>query len=92
MPPPLHLRGVVLPDDEHRDVWIVDGRIRTEPVRDAETVAEGWILPGLVDAHCHIGVDANGPVGIDVQEQHALTERGAGVLLARDCGVPSDTR
>ena len=88
----LHVRGVVLPEDEHRDLWVVDGRITTEPVGDALTVAEGWILPGLVDAHCHIGVDAGGPVDVDVQEEQALTERAAGVLLARDCGVPSDTR
>ena len=92
MPAALHVRGVVLPDDEHRDLWVVDGRITTARVADAETIAEGWILPGLVDAHCHIGVDANGPVEPDVQEQQALTERAAGVLLARDCGVPSDTR
>jgi imidazolonepropionase-like amidohydrolase len=88
----LHLRGVVLPDDEERDLWVVDGRLSAEPVRDAHTVAGGWIVPGLVDAHCHIGVDANGAVPEDVQEQQALTERAAGVLLARDCGVPSDTR
>jgi imidazolonepropionase-like amidohydrolase len=88
----LHVRGVVLPDDEQRDVWIVDGQVTTEPVRNADTIAEGWILPGLVDAHCHIGVDANGPVDRDVQEEQARIERDAGVLLARDCGVPSDTR
>jgi imidazolonepropionase-like amidohydrolase len=82
----------MLPDDEHRDLWIVGGHITTEPVTDAQTIARGWILPGLVDAHCHIGVDANGPVEVDVQEQQAVTERDAGVLLARDCGVPSDTR
>jgi imidazolonepropionase-like amidohydrolase len=88
----LHVRGVVLPDDEHRDLWIVDGRISLDPVADATTVAEGWVLPGLVDAHCHIGLDSNGPVDLDVQEQQATAERDAGVLLARDCGVASDTR
>jgi imidazolonepropionase-like amidohydrolase len=88
----LHVRGVALPDEEHRDVWIVDGRISTEVVADADTVATGWIMPGLVDAHCHIGVDANGPVDEETQERQARTERDAGVLLARDCGVPSDTR
>jgi imidazolonepropionase-like amidohydrolase len=88
----LHVRGVVLPRDEVRDLWIVDGHIRTEPVRDARTVAEGFVLPGLVDAHCHIGLDANGPVDRAEQERQAVAERDAGVLLARDCGVPSDTR
>jgi len=82
----------VLPDDEHRDLWIVDGRISATPVADATSIGEGWLLPGLVDAHCHIGVDADGPIDRDSQEQQATTERDAGVLLARDCGVPSDTR
>ena len=90
--PALHIRGVVLPGEESRDLWVVDGRISWSPVADADTVAEGWIVPGLVDAHCHIGVDANGPVDEATQEKQALTERDAGVLLARDCGVPSDTR
>jgi len=88
----LHVRGVVLPDDEHRDLWILDGRVSSTPVADATTIGDGWLLPGLVDAHCHIGVDADGPIDRETQEQQATTERDAGVLLARDCGVPSDTR
>ena len=88
----LHVRGVVLPDDEQRDLWIVDGRITDTRPSDATTVAEGWVVPGLVDAHCHVGVDANGAIEEDEQERQALTERDAGVLLLRDCGVPSDTR
>jgi len=88
----LHVRGVVLPDGEQRDLWIVDGRISTTPVSDATTVAEGWIVPGLVDAHCHIGLEAHGAIEEDEQERQAFAERAAGVLLARDCGVPSDTR
>jgi imidazolonepropionase-like amidohydrolase len=89
---PLHVRGVVLPDDEERDLWIVDGRVSLTPVQDAQTVATGWIVPGLVDAHCHIGVDAHGAVDEATQEKQATTDRDAGVLLARDCGVPADTR
>ena len=34
----LHIRGVLLPDGEHRDLWVADGVIRTEPVRDAVTL------------------------------------------------------
>ncbi len=93
--PDLHLSGVVLPDGEHRDVWVRDGRFTFEPVPAAETVSRGgWLLPGLVDAHCHVGV---GPGGAHVEEpaelrQQALDDRAAGVLALRDCGSPVDTR
>ena len=94
MPQPrLHVRGVVLPEGEHRDLWVVDGLIRTEPVAGAETVlAEGWVLPGLVDAHCHVGLDADGAVSDDTSEEQALANRSAGALLLRDAGSPADTR
>ena len=91
--PRLHLQGVLLPDGEARDLWVVEGLIRTEPVRDAETVITGaYLMPGLVDAHCHVGLEANGAVPDDVAEQHAVTEREAGALLLRDAGSPADTR
>ena len=91
----LHLAGVVLPEGEHRDVWVRDGRFTFEPVPGAETVARGgWLVPGLVDAHCHVGV---GPGGAHVEDpealrKQALDERAAGVLALRDCGSPVDTR
>jgi imidazolonepropionase-like amidohydrolase len=53
---------------------------------------DGWVLPGLVDAHCHVGLDAHGAVPDGVAEKQALAEREAGALLLRDCGSPSDTR
>ena len=51
-------------------------------------------MPGLVDAHCHVGV---GPGGAHVEDldglrEQALDERAAGVLALRDCGSPVDTR
>ena len=58
----LKFRGVVLPEGEARDLYVVDGRVTYEPQPSAETIAEGWIVPGLVDAHCHIGLDADGAV------------------------------
>jgi imidazolonepropionase-like amidohydrolase len=89
----LHLRGVVLPDGEDRDVWVVDGLIRLEPVRDAVTlVQQGYLLPGLVDAHCHVGLESDGAVPDQRAEEHALAERAAGALLLRDAGSPADTR
>ena len=60
--PGQRFRGPVLPDGEVRDLYVVDGRITLEAQAGAETVAEGWIVPGLVDAHCHIGLDDHGPV------------------------------
>lgn len=90
----LHLRGVLLPDDEQRDVWVVDGRLTFEAVRGAQTlVDQGWIVPGLVDAHCHIGLQEDGPVSdLDVARQQARADRDTGALLLRDAGSPMDTR
>jgi imidazolonepropionase-like amidohydrolase len=89
----LHLAGVVLPEGEYRDLWVVDGLIRTEPVAEAQTVATGvWLMPGLVDAHCHVGLESQGAVSDDRAEEHALAERAAGALLLRDAGSAADTR
>jgi imidazolonepropionase-like amidohydrolase len=87
----LRFRGPVLPDGENRDLYVVDGRVTYEKVGSAELVAEGWLVPGLVDAHCHIGLDADGAVPPDVQVRQALTDRDAGALLLRDCGSAADT-
>ena len=87
----LRFRGPVLPDLEARDLYVVDGHVSYEKVASDELVAEGWIVPGLVDAHCHVGLDANGAVPKDVQEKQATTDRAAGALLLRDCGSPADT-
>jgi len=91
----LHLSGVVLPEGEHRDVWVREGRFTFEPVPGAETVSRGgWLLPGLVDAHCHVGIGKGGTHVDDPAEQReqALVDRAAGVLALRDCGSPVDTR
>jgi imidazolonepropionase-like amidohydrolase len=88
---PLRFRGPVLPDGEPRDLYVVDGRVTYEPQAGADLVAEGWIVPGLVDAHCHVGLDSSGAVPPDVQEQQALADRDAGTLLIRDAGSAADT-
>jgi imidazolonepropionase-like amidohydrolase len=89
----LHLRGVVLPEDEPRDLWVVNGRVRTAPVPNADTVFDGgFLVPGLVDAHCHIGIGPDGPVDLAQAQRQAETDRDAGALLIRDCGSPLDTR
>jgi imidazolonepropionase-like amidohydrolase len=53
---------------------------------------DGWVLPGLVDAHSHIGLGAHGAVPVEVAEEQACTDRDSGVLLVRDAGSPVDTR
>ncbi|MET9518833.1 amidohydrolase family protein [Streptomyces sp. NPDC002994] len=92
----LRVKGRVLagPDDVRDELWAVDGRVtyeRPADVRD-EQVVHGWALPGLVDAHCHVGLDRHGPVDEATSEKQALTDREAGTLLIRDAGSPSDTR
>ncbi|CAM4285976.1 Cytosine deaminase-dependent hydrolases [Mycobacterium basiliense] len=89
----LHVRGLRLPDQAPIDLWIVDGRVSTEPIAGADTVfAGGWILPGMVDAHCHVGLGQHGAIELDEAISQAETERDAGALLLRDCGSPTDTR
>jgi imidazolonepropionase-like amidohydrolase len=87
----LHVRGVVLPDDEVRDLWLDGDRVSTEPVAGATTIGEGgYILPGLVDAHCHIGIEPGGAPGTSLDGARALAavDRDAGVLAIRDAGSP----
>lgn len=87
----LHLRGIFLPEEQERDAWIVDGRLSFEPVADADTIADGgWVLPGFVDAHCHIGVTLDGWADEDEQVEQAVLDRDAGALLLRDAGAPVD--
>ncbi|WP_394622216.1 amidohydrolase family protein [Lentzea sp. JNUCC 0626] len=89
----MHLRGVVLPDGEPRDLWVVNGRVRTRPVPNAQTVVDGgYLVPGLVDAHCHVGLGPQGGVELPEAVEQAITDRDAGTLLIRDCGSPIDTR
>ncbi|MEV4629314.1 amidohydrolase family protein [Micromonospora sp. NPDC049523] len=89
--PALHVRGVLLPDDEVRDLWLVGDRVTYEPVAGAQTINEGgFVLPGLVDAHCHIGIAPSGrPItGLDEARALAVPDREAGVLAIRDAGSP----
>ena len=88
----LRFSGPVLPDGEHRDVHVVDGRVTFEHQPGAETAGRGWILPGMVDAHNHLGMDDGGAVPDDETERQAVLDRDTGVLLLRDCGSPADTR
>ncbi|WP_209723739.1 amidohydrolase family protein [Marmoricola sp. OAE513] len=88
----MRFRGPVLPDGEAADLYVVDGVVSYDAQPGAETVAEGWIVPGLVDAHCHIGLDDHGATDLETAEAQAIADRDGGALLIRDCGSAMDTR
>jgi imidazolonepropionase-like amidohydrolase len=95
VPSVLRLTGTVLPAGDHQDLHVGGGLIIDRPpaTADVTTVCtQGWIVPGLVDAHCHIGLDPQGAVDAETQERQALTDRDAGALLVRDAGSAADTR
>lgn len=90
----LHLTGPVVLDDDRvaAEAWVVGGRLTFErPRAGATTTLAGWVLPGLVDVHCHIGLAADGAVDRGTAEAQALADRDSGVLLVRDAGSPADT-
>lgn len=88
----IQLSGLLLPADEPVRLWINDGVISTTPVSPVETTLNAeYIVAGLVDAHCHIGVGPNGAVSLEEAVDQARTDRDAGTLLIRDCGSPVDT-
>ena len=91
----LHVRGHILlgPEEEVGEVWVADGRLTFEPppaAADVQTI-EGYALPGLVDAHCHVGMDPEHGIDAEFAEEQALADRDIGALLLRDAGSPVDT-
>ncbi|WP_432494368.1 amidohydrolase family protein [Kineococcus gypseus] len=94
-PQVLHLSGPVLtgPHEVRGQAWVHGGRLTfTRPAGASTTEVPGWVLPGLVDAHCHVGVGPTGRVDDATTEAQALTDRDAGALLLRDAGSASETR
>jgi imidazolonepropionase-like amidohydrolase len=92
--PVLRLTGTVLPSGEQQEIHVRGGLVIDRPAAaDVTTVSDGgWIVPGLVDAHCHIGLDRQGAVDEETQERQAVMDRDAGALLVRDAGSAADTR
>ncbi len=93
----LHLSGTVVLDDTTTlpEVWVVDGRFTftppaARPGQRIETLT-GTVVPGLVDVHSHIGLDAAGATSMATAIEQARADRDTGVLLIRDAGSPLDT-
>ncbi len=75
------------------DHWIADG-VFVEPPTDrgaAESTLTGWVLPGFVDAHCHVGYSRRGVATLSEAVQQGRVNLAAGVTAIRDCGSPLDT-
>ncbi|MDN4643996.1 amidohydrolase family protein [Arthrobacter sp. PsM3] len=91
----IEFTGTVLtgPDREHHGLWSVGGVLTFQrPAAAPDQVLDGWVIPGLVDAHCHIGLGPGGDVPEELAEEQAMTDRDAGTLLVRDAGAVHDTR
>jgi imidazolonepropionase-like amidohydrolase len=89
-----HLRGKVLPDEAVRDVFVVDGKITFTEPDDAETIFDdGYLLPGLVDAHAHLSLASPAGDRAPAEERaraSAQAHLAAGVLTVREPGSPDD--
>ncbi len=87
----LRIRGVALPDGSAVDLYADRDRWTTDPVANAELVAEGWLLPGLVDCHTHPGAEAPGqPLNEAVLRDDLRQHVAAGVTMIRAPGLAGD--
>ncbi len=85
------VRGIALPDAEPVDLFADGDRWTTDPVPGAELVGEGWLLPGLVDAHTHPGAEAPGqPLDEDLLRADLDQHVAAGVTMVRSPGLAGD--
>jgi hypothetical protein len=87
----LHIRGFALPDGEPADLYADGDRWTDDPVAGAELAGQGWLLPGLVDAHTHPGAANLGdPLDDDVLRADLRQHAAAGVTLIRSPGLAGD--
>jgi len=87
----VRIRGRALPHGEYVDLYADGDRWTSDPVRDAELVAEGWLLPGLVDAHTHPGAETPGvPLDDDLLREHLRQHVDAGVTVIRSPGLAGE--
>ena len=87
----MRVRGISLPSGEAVDLCAAGDRWTADPVADAELVGEGWLLPGLVDAHTHPGADAPGePLDESLLREDLHLHVAAGVTMIRSPGLAGD--
>lgn len=86
----LRVVGIDPSSAEPVDLAVSGGRIVDAPAADAVLV-KGFVLPGFVDAHCHVGYSPAGAATPPEARAQALVNLQAGALALRDCGSPVDT-
>ncbi|RSN09735.1 amidohydrolase [Streptomyces sp. WAC 05977] len=87
----IRVRGRALPDGEYVDLYADGDRWTSDPVRGAKLVAEGWLLPGLVDAHTHPGAEEPGdPMDEEILRADLHRHVDAGVTMIRSPGLPGE--
>jgi imidazolonepropionase-like amidohydrolase len=87
----LRVRGFALPHGEPVDLYADGDCWTTDPAPNAELVAEGWLIPGLVDAHTHPGADEPGnPLNEEMLRDDLRQHVAAGVTLIRCPGLAGD--
>ncbi len=84
----LRVRGRALPTGEYVDLYADGDSWTTDPVVAAELAGDGWLLPGLVDAHTHPGAEAPGTAfDEDLLRADMREHAAAGVTLIRSPGL-----
>jgi imidazolonepropionase-like amidohydrolase len=87
----LRVRGRALPDGEPVDLYADGDLWTTDPVAAAELVAEGWLLPGLVDAHTHPGAaDPGQPLDQQLLRKDLRRHVASGVTMIRSPGLAGE--
>ncbi|MGO8957605.1 MAG: amidohydrolase family protein [Streptosporangiaceae bacterium] len=87
----LRVRGRALPSGEFVDLYADGDHWTTDPVPGAELTGEGWLLPGLVDAHTHPGAEEPGkPFSDELLRADLRDHADAGVTFIRAPGLAGD--
>jgi imidazolonepropionase-like amidohydrolase len=87
----LRVRGYALPDGEPVDLYADGDQWTTDAVASAQLAAEGWLVPGLVDAHTHPGAETPGQALDESLLRDDLHKHvAAGVTMIRSPGLAGD--